>query len=211
MNGRAFLDAATVPLVGGELCLDFVNTTGARDSKQPRERLRAWDDVVAWSDRVRLTRVGWPRRRALNPRAARAAVQRVRRVRETLYRVLLAVADARRPARRDVAALDRLTRNDRARRTLVVDQHGARLHVTSATTPVEELIFSVVASAVALLLTERARALKRCAECDWLFLDETKNRSRTWCKKACGDRVRARRYYRTQRRDAHVTQGAGRR
>jgi len=52
-----------------------------------------------------------------------------------------------------------------------------------------------VASAVELLTSERLTRTKRCGECDWLFVDESKNRSRTWCKKLCGDRTRARRHY----------------
>ena len=52
--GRAFQDAASVPLVGGRLCLDFVNTTGARASAAPRERLRVPADLLTWAGRAGL-------------------------------------------------------------------------------------------------------------------------------------------------------------
>jgi len=36
--------------------------------------------------------------------------------------------------------------------------------------------------------------------CGWLFLDETRNRSRRWCSmKDCGNRAKARRHYRRRR------------
>jgi predicted RNA-binding Zn ribbon-like protein len=32
--------------------------------------------------------------------------------------------------------------------------------------------------------------------CDWLFFDQTRNRSRRWCEmKGCGNRAKARRHY----------------
>jgi len=37
----------------------------------------------------------------------------------------------------------------------------------------------------------------RSETCPWLFLEESKNHSRRWCDmKTCGNRVKARRYYR---------------
>ncbi|MEQ4205095.1 CGNR zinc finger domain-containing protein [Actinopolymorpha sp. B9G3] len=37
--------------------------------------------------------------------------------------------------------------------------------------------------------------LKRCAECRWIFLDESRNNSRRWCSmKGCGARAKMRRY-----------------
>src|SRR5581483_5720104 len=50
-----------------------------------------------------------------------------------------------------------------------------------------------------------ADALARVRECDgasctWLFLDESRNRSRRWCSmESCGNRAKARRHYRKRR------------
>ena len=46
-------------------------------------------------------------------------------------------------------------------------------------------------------LGDRSNRLKMCAndQCHWLFLDESKNRSRQWCGSAtCGNRERVRRF-----------------
>ena len=61
-----------------------------------------------------------------------------------------------------------------------------------------------IARDAAELLTDR-EALARvrlCAadDCDWLFVDLTKNHSRQWCDmKSCGNRAKARAYYRRHR------------
>ncbi|MDW9413303.1 CGNR zinc finger domain-containing protein [Sinorhizobium meliloti] len=48
---------------------------------------------------------------------------------------------------------------------------------------------------------ERER-LKICPNCAWLFLDRSRNRSRTWCDMAvCGNRAKARRHYRRSREE----------
>ena len=66
-------------------------------------------------------------------------------------------------------------------------------------TAFDGIIWPIVQSAVDLLTSDAVGRLKRCGECDWLFVDDSKNQSRTWCKKECGDRVRARRHYRLVR------------
>jgi predicted RNA-binding Zn ribbon-like protein len=59
-------------------------------------------------------------------------------------------------------------------------------------------------SALRLLAPSTEDRVKICAQCHWLFLDRSKNRSRTWCDMAvCGNRVKARLHYRrTKQMDA---------
>ena len=56
-------------------------------------------------------------------------------------------------------------------------------------------------SALALLPVARDRRIRICAHCRWLFVDESRNRSRIWCDMAvCGNRAKAKRHYRRKRR-----------
>ena len=55
-------------------------------------------------------------------------------------------------------------------------------------------------SALRLIDSMKADAIKICSHCGWLFLDRSKNRSRMWCDMAvCGNRVKARRHYHRQK------------
>jgi len=57
-------------------------------------------------------------------------------------------------------------------------------------------LWPVVKSAVDLLVSGEAR-LRACASdtCGWLFIDESKNRSRRWCSmRDCGNRAKVRRF-----------------
>lgn len=188
-----------IPLVGGALPLDFVNTTGGRSQAEPRERLRTYRDLLAWCRRAgvlapldvaRLQRLAGD-----HVREAEGVLARVTGIREMLYSVLRSVAEDREPPASAVAALGRLWRADRQRRDLTWDEGRLRLRLVRGNGRLDMMIWPLVESSVELLTSDRVATLRRCAECDWLFLDGTKNGSRTWCKKACGNRVRARRHY----------------
>jgi predicted RNA-binding Zn ribbon-like protein len=55
-------------------------------------------------------------------------------------------------------------------------------------------------SALSLLPPARSARIRICANCRWLFLDESRNRSRVWCDMTvCGNRQKARRHYHRRR------------
>jgi predicted RNA-binding Zn ribbon-like protein len=55
-------------------------------------------------------------------------------------------------------------------------------------------------SALGLIASEDTARLKICPNCQWLFIDRSKNRSRTWCDMAvCGNRAKARLHYAKKR------------
>ena len=59
------------------------------------------------------------------------------------------------------------------------------------------LLTATATSALALLSADNKRRMKICAHCGWLFIDRSRNSSRTWCDMAvCGNRVKASRHYR---------------
>ena len=56
-------------------------------------------------------------------------------------------------------------------------------------------------SALKLLASPDTDRLKICPNCEWLFIDRSKNRSRTWCDMAvCGNRAKARLHYQKKRK-----------
>lgn len=204
----------TLPLIGGNVCLDLANTTGARSSRDPRERLCTYRDVIVWSRRAGL--ISAAEARALTARSAgaikqsSAAVKRICDVREVLYRLLLSAAERRSPSKPDVEQFNRLWLEDRSRRALVAVGHVLEVRLSASPDELDRMIWPVVESAANLLTSDAIARLKRCGECDWLFLDDSKNQSRTWCKKVCGDRVRARRHYRRIRRMSRRSGGTRR-
>lgn len=53
-----------------------------------------------------------------------------------------------------------------------------------------------VLSALSLLEPGKLSRIKICPNCHWLYLDESRNRSRRWCDMSvCGNRAKAKRHY----------------
>ncbi len=59
-----------------------------------------------------------------------------------------------------------------------------------------DLVASTARSALMLIDGPSADRMKICGHCGWLFIDRSKNRSRTWCDMSvCGNREKASRHY----------------
>jgi predicted RNA-binding Zn ribbon-like protein len=57
-------------------------------------------------------------------------------------------------------------------------------------------------SVLKLIASPEPERMKICGNCGWLFLDRSKNRSRTWCDMAvCGNRAKASKHYRRRKEE----------
>ncbi len=190
---------ARLRIVGGNFALDFVNTQdGEPDQPAEDDALREYADVVAWGDYVGiLTSVDVDRllRRARrNPADAHGAYERATRLRGNLYEVFRGVALGRPPPRRHVDAVrhDEVDALARAELEWVGERFEWRWpHGDDLDGPLRP----VVHAAIELLTVGPLERVKGCAGCRWLFLDESKNRSRRWCAmEDCGTVEKMRRY-----------------
>lgn len=203
-------------LTGGALCLDFANTVGSRpDPARRSDRLADYEDLVAWSRLAGiLTRREAERLRraaAADPKLARAALARARRLRETIYRVFTAVASGRAPSEADLVRLQAVWNRAMAQSRLVWagDQAVWRASPT-ATAAFDGPAWAAARAAVELLTSPRLSRVRTCAApgCGWLFVDLSRNRSRRWCDmRVCGNRAKVRRFY-ARRRHASVARAA---
>lgn len=195
---RTFIPIEEMPLVGGAVCLDFVNTTGARASRLPRERLTHYRDLLVWSRRAGILDAETAARLTLaamrQPDEAARVLARAYAIRETAYAILLASAEGRLPDRRAVGELARYWRRARGGQELSAAKGRFEVRFVRSD-KLDRMLGPIVVSAVDLLTSERLVSLKRCEECDWLFLDESKNGTRRWCKAMCGNRARSRERY----------------
>jgi predicted RNA-binding Zn ribbon-like protein len=121
-----------------------------------------------------------------------------------MYDLLSAFVDGRRPMAGAVARVSAQWRAARRTQELVQDQDGFKVRTIENELDLAGLISPIVAAAVDLLTSDRLAHMKRCAECDWLFLDTSKNKTRRWCKSTCGNRARSRERYDRRRTERSV-------
>jgi predicted RNA-binding Zn ribbon-like protein len=177
--------------VGGALCLDFVNTvSGRKRGRVTKDKIHTCADLTAWATQAGL--VSSRNRRRLTS-LSDDAIERARAFREALYRVLLAIAEERRPRPQDVRTVEGEISPFRAAERLMYS--GSRFRWVTEDSG--DIFQAVAASAAELLTSNDLSRLRRCGgpDCGWLFLDTTRNRSRRWCDmKDCGNLAKVRRY-----------------
>lgn len=191
----------TVELVGGDVALDLVNTGSRRKEGPFRERLRQYDDLVTWAERVGIIEPDGAERlhaeAERHPDEARRVLETARTLRETIYRVFAAGAHEREPEPDDLHALADAAAEAASHRSIERDPEGFRFTWPEGDR-LDRVLWPLAMSAAELLVSDDLDRVKECAtdNCNWLFVDQSRNRSRRWCDmKDCGNRAKARRHY----------------
>jgi predicted RNA-binding Zn ribbon-like protein len=199
--------AATVGLLGGALCLDFANTVEPRRGKGRRDYLGGYTDLVRWAEHAGAVdgEDAWRLLRSAEacPAEASAAFGRAVALREVIYRVFYAIAYGDRADDTDLKALTAAHREALAHYRIVHVQGGFGWAPVGGAEP-DGPLWRVALSATRLLTSGELGRVKVCPAaaggCDWLFYDESKNKSRRWCSmEGCGSRVKMRRLYARKR------------
>lgn len=203
--GTSDSPAASMKLVGGDPCLDFVNTVGGRVVSGGgclvlADKLVGYADLVAWARHAGLLAEADARRLARRagrrPREAAAILARARRLREALHRTLRALMQGRRPAREDLDLLNGEVASARGREALRAGEGAVRWEWMDPEARLDFPLWPVSRAAAALVTSDLAR-LRQCGgdQCGWLFLDRSRNRSRQWCTmEDCGNVSKVRRF-----------------
>jgi predicted RNA-binding Zn ribbon-like protein len=191
-------------LSGGALCLDFANTVSHRHLPERRtEHLDSYSDLVAFADQSKLISPKLAATlRALcsrNHSEAQSSFHRSIVFRETLYRAFSAIAAGKHVHPEDVQQINDAAIEALKQRKLMRTNGDYRWEWQSGgANPLDRILWPVAASAADLLTSKDRNDIRECGapDCEWLFLDHSRNGSRRWCDmKSCGNRQKARRHY----------------
>jgi len=183
--------------------LDFLNTrTGPPAGHPDDDLLTDYAALLVWfahagflaGDDVRALR----RAARKDPRGAEATFELALAVRDRVAAVFGMIVGGGRPRPQDLAWLRDAEAEALAHATLAEEQgfSWTWAHDRSVQRPVRPIVHS----AVELLTRGPLDRIKQCAGCSYLFLDESKNRSRRWCSMDdCGASEKARRYVAARR------------
>lgn len=196
------IQAVTFDLSAGQLSLDFVNTLDDRASASPQEYLNSYNDLLAWSQQAQTVTDAEVRRlreqAEKHPAKASGVLQRAIVLREALFRIFSAAAQGVSPGDEDLNILNTALSEAMCHIRIVPQTGGFQWDWMAGPENLDRVLWPVVRSAADLLTSEELSDTRVCASenCDWLFLDTSKNHSRRWCNmKTCGNRAKARRHY----------------
>lgn len=193
-------------LVGGRLCLDFVNSLDWRASDHSLDYLTSYSALVAWEEHAGvLAGAAAERLRAAaaqRPEEAAITLREALRLRETIWRIFMAIAHGERPPVGDLDVLNAMLGNVLRHARITPSADESQRYAwdwEERSDALDRPLWPIVRSAAELLTSEDAARVRECLgdECGWIFLDTSKNHSRRWCDmRGCGNRAKARRYRR---------------
>ncbi|MFM9844992.1 MAG: CGNR zinc finger domain-containing protein [Dongiaceae bacterium] len=197
--------AGRLHLLGGRLCLDFANTTSGRGGPQCLEHLHEYKHLLQWCrhagllSAIQASRLAHAAGQA--PAKAARILRQAKRLREAIYSLGVAVNSGRSPAA-GLARLNAALALAQGHRQIAASAGGFVWKWRAGPDDLGWMLGPIALSAAELLLTLDRRRLKQCAgqHCGWLFLDETRSRTRRWCDmRVCGSRAKIRRFRQRQR------------
>ncbi|CAA9210851.1 MAG: protein of unknown function DUF1470 [uncultured Chloroflexia bacterium] len=199
--------AGNLKLLGGRLCLDFVNTVDWHGSDHAVEFLHTYEDLLAWSRHLTIVTedevsnmLQCARR---TPDQATHVLERAIALREALFRLFPVVAEGHAPPADDLAILNEALRRAPSRPQIAWSPPHFVWMYQGDDDALDRVLWPVAWSAADLLASAERERVKVCPgeDCGWLFLDASRNGTRRWCAmEGCGNRAKARRHYQRARK-----------
>ena len=193
-------------LSGGALCLDFTNTLGDRPRSES-EQLHTYDDLLRFSrESESLSAADLEGLEALSKSCDACSdpiFERAIELREALYRIFSGLTRSESPAERDLEVLNAAINKRLCQIEMRHQGNGFDWAWGGPERALDRPLWPIARSAAELLTSNRIDSIRECDSetCSWLFLDRSRNRRRRWCDMStCGNRAKARRHYRRQKK-----------
>ena len=194
-------------LVGGALCLDFVNTLDDRSSEQPKELLKTYVDLAHFGEDSRILDAGRVDHlfalSMKSPDAAQHALKAGIQLREVMFQVFWAVVKKKPIPPGPMITLNEYVQEAAQHAKLVAVKRRFAWRFEDTPNKLEQILWPIARSAGELLSSAQLQYVRVCGSptCQWLFLDTSKAHHRRWCDmKQCGNRAKTRAFWKRSQR-----------
>jgi predicted RNA-binding Zn ribbon-like protein len=179
---------STVRLLGGRLCLDFVNTT-------PSNAQLSWEQLIAL---LEATRIVSPDRGAQllalpqsDPQAAEGLLLKARRLSASLRKALTAMHRRQKISGEWVEPVNEILRITEGHDELIFEGGAWRIEFIAREGGLDWLLAAIARSAAELVAEGSKAPIRICAnpQCGLFFYDKSRTHRRRWCSMSvCGNR-----------------------
>ena len=188
-----------LPSLGGDLSLDFVNTVHDRHEEPLRDLLQNYLDLVTWvyyadaisdSQKEFLLKIGCE-----NQCSADQIYKDALQLRETFYEFILTVINQDEVSATNIQLINQWLSKAFSNLELAQLNGHFVLDWNAENFELESVLWPIIRAFADLVTSEDINHIKQCGNCGYLFVDNSKNKSRRWCSmEICGNRVKARRF-----------------
>lgn len=198
-------------LEAGDLCLDFANTLEWHAGEHPVEKLKEYADLIVWAEAASILSADEAdhvrRLASQQPENAAVAYDKALHLRETIYRIFSSLSDEGGVNSDDLAILNLVLSKAMPHLRIVSFEKGFGWDWNDRSSELNQMLWHISRSAAELLVSNNLDRVRECEDdrgCGYLFIDNSRNRSRRWCSMdSCGNRAKARRHY-ARRRNVQI-------
>jgi predicted RNA-binding Zn ribbon-like protein len=184
----------TYKLVGEEISFDFINTISWRGTERENDWLDNPQNFITWALATGIVNAG--QAKALKTQSKvdlENQLYQVHTVRNDLYKILTPFAFDKKPAPESIKKIDAMIYKISKHRHIDPKSYQ---WVWDEPVSFSEILAPVIWNAAYVISDLDHSRIKHCPTCNWVFYDNTKNRSRKWCDmEDCGSRDKSLRYY----------------
>ena len=162
--------------VGGNLCLDFINTLGGHRLTSPIEYLHSYSDLVHWAKDVNIIDDSLKERLLLESKQNKLVSTEVFsyaiQIRETLYRLTTSLMTGTVIGSDDLDFFNKAVSKTNSQKVLTYS-FGRMVWSYSSDFDLERIIWPIIESACDIFTGENLTRIRECGNetCSWLFLD----------------------------------------
>ena len=189
-------------LIGGNVCLDFINTLDDRPSDKPKELLKDYYELARFGED---TGILTPEQLdffyenvPLMPEEAADTLRRAIKLREAAYAVFSALMKGQTVPPLDMDTLNAYIQDAALHSRLVESAGRCEWRFDDLGSAFDAMLWPIARAAADLLASSDVALVRACSSptCQWYFLDTSKNHHRRWCSmKQCGNRAKVRKFY----------------
>jgi predicted RNA-binding Zn ribbon-like protein len=194
-------------LMGGPVCLDFINTLDDRFSDEPKELLKTYIDLARFGEDTGILEPSQVddlfERSQISTEAAQQALKVAIEMREAMYQVFGAILRKKEVPRGALIRLNGYVQAAAQHAQLVPVNGRFEWRFDDRPLDFKTPLWPIARSAAELLASDQLQFVRACASntCQWFFLDTSKNHRRRWCDMTkCGNRAKFRSFYRRKKR-----------
>ena len=193
--------ATIFEFTGNNLSLDFCNTLNDRGSN-PRELLTGYDRLLLWGQEAHILTEEEAHRldkeAKKHKKEAERVLQQALELREAIFRLFLASIQGASSEAADLEIFNSALTRALSHSVIIPQEQGFDWAWLPSVNALDSMLWPAVRAAANLFTSEDLDDVRVCASdnCNWLFMDTSKNHTRRWCDmKSCGNRAKARKHY----------------
>jgi predicted RNA-binding Zn ribbon-like protein len=188
-----------IRLDGGNLSLNFVNTIHDRYEEPLEDYLHNYLDLITWANFADAINSSQKKRLLQRSRENQEEANQVYKdsiqLREAIYQCVVSLINRDEVPPVNMQVVNQWLSKAFSNLELTQLDDSLVLDWKAENSGLESVLWPIIRSFADLVTSDDRGRIKQCSNCGWVFVDNSKNKSRRWCSmETCGNRVKAQRH-----------------